>query len=115
MRRSKVYKEKTFLSDKSIKIRSAHYCDETVGKARRVYCSDYLKFKELVTKNEDTSFTSIPEMEKHIEYFIQNIFRKKKFREGQLPMISRALQQKPVIGLLPTGGGKSLTFQLTAF
>jgi superfamily II DNA helicase RecQ len=50
-----------------------------------------------------------------IRYFLQNVFRKKDFREGQLPIISRAMQQLAVIGLLPTGGGKSITFQLSAF
>lgn len=47
-----------------------------------------------------------------LEYFLQNIFRKTQFRSGQIPIINRALQDKDVIGLLPTGGGKSLTYQL---
>jgi len=66
-------------------------------------------------KNDDGSYVPVKKYESHINYFIQNIFRKVSFREGQLPIISRALQQKPVIGLLPTGGGKSLTFQLPTF
>ncbi|MFD1874336.1 DEAD/DEAH box helicase [Hymenobacter bucti] len=49
-----------------------------------------------------------------LEYFVQNIFRKKGLRGGQLPIISRGLQGKSVLGLLPTGGGKSLTYQLAA-
>ena len=47
-----------------------------------------------------------------IYYFLQNIFRKSKFRAGQEAIINRALQGKDVIGLLPTGGGKSLTYQI---
>lgn len=31
-----------------------------------------------------------------------------------MPILNRALQLKSVIGLLPTGGGKSLTYQLAA-
>lgn len=46
--------------------------------------------------------------------FVQDIFRKRTLREGQLPIISRGLQGKNVLGLLPTGGGKSLTYQLVA-
>ncbi len=48
-------------------------------------------------------------------YFLQNIFRKTKFRPGQEAIINRILQGKDVIGLLPTGGGKSLTYQLCGF
>jgi ATP-dependent DNA helicase RecQ len=47
-------------------------------------------------------------------YFLQNIFRKSKFRAGQEAIINRAIQGKDVIGLLPTGGGKSLTYQICA-
>ena len=115
LRRSNIYKETDFQNDKAIKIRSSHYFDTSFGKARRVYCADLLHYKTLVTKNDDGSYKSIPEFEQNINYFIKNIFRKVSFREGQLPIISRALQQKPVIGLLPTGGGKSLTFQLPTF
>lgn len=41
-----------------------------------------------------------------------NIFDKIKFREGQFPIISNALNRRDTIGLLPTGGGKSLCYQL---
>jgi ATP-dependent DNA helicase RecQ len=115
LRRSNIYKETDFQNDKAIKIRSSHYFDTTFGKARRVYCSDLLHYKPLVEKKDDGSYFPVSECERPINYFIQNIFRKVSFRDGQLPIISRALQQKPVIGLLPTGGGKSLTFQLPTF
>jgi ATP-dependent DNA helicase RecQ len=49
-----------------------------------------------------------------LEFFLQNIFRKAHFREGQLPILNRGLQHKSVLGLLPTGGGKSMTYQLAA-
>ncbi|MGM0501853.1 MAG: DEAD/DEAH box helicase [Bacillota bacterium] len=52
--------------------------------------------------------------EENLEFFLQNIFRKEKFREGQLEILQRSLSLKPVIGLLPTGGGKSLCYQLSA-
>ena len=51
---------------------------------------------------------------KKLEYFVQSIFRKIDFRPGQVEIINRALQTKSVIGLLPTGSGKSLTYQLAA-
>ncbi|HAO06015.1 MAG TPA: hypothetical protein DCQ50_03290, partial [Chryseobacterium sp.] len=104
-----------FQNDNAIKIRSSHYFDNSVGKARRIYCADLLNYKPGVEKKDDGSYVPVAEYEDNINYFIQTIFRKVGFRDGQLPIISRALQQKPVIGLLPTGGGKSLTFQLPTF
>lgn len=115
LRRSNIYKEADFQNDKSIKVRSSHFFDTSFGKARRVYCADLLHYKSLVKKKDDGSYIPVPKYENHINFFIQTIFRKVGFREGQLPIISRALQQKPAIGLLPTGGGKSLTFQLPSF
>lgn len=47
-------------------------------------------------------------------YLLNNFFRKSNFRAGQEAIINRALVGLDVIGLLPTGGGKSLTFQICA-
>lgn len=115
LRRSNIVKESKFICNEAIKIRSSHYFDTSFGKSRRVYCAELLNYKNLVDKQEDGSYLTIEEIREPINFFIQNIFRKKEFREGQLPIISRAIQQQPVIGLLPTGGGKSLTFQLPVF
>jgi ATP-dependent DNA helicase RecQ len=46
-------------------------------------------------------------------FFLNNIFRKKCFRDGQADILARALALKPVIGLLPTGAGKSICYQLS--
>lgn len=115
LRRSNIYKESDFQNGESIKIRSSHLVDTAFGKSRRVYCAELLRYKSLVKKKDDGSYIPVNRYENYINFFIQNIFRKVSFREGQLPIISRALQQKPVIGLLPTGGGKSLAFQLPVF
>lgn len=48
-----------------------------------------------------------------LQYFLNNHFRKIDFREGQLQILNRILQCKDVIGILPTGSGKSLTYQLS--
>lgn len=53
--------------------------------------------------------------EKTLEYFLNYIFRKPSFWEGQLDAISRTLQGKDSIVLLPTGAGKSIAFQLASF
>ncbi len=49
-----------------------------------------------------------------LDHLLQNVFRKRAFREGQCEILERALTLKPVVGLLPTGAGKSLCFQLAA-
>lgn len=95
-----------------IVIRSAHYNDKNVP--RKFKTTDLITYKEIVLKNNKQFNQPIPEREASLEYFLKNIFRKKSFRPGQLPILHRALQNKTVIGLLPTGGGKSLTYQLAA-
>jgi ATP-dependent DNA helicase RecQ len=47
-----------------------------------------------------------------LRFFLQNLFDKQDFREGQFAIMSNALNRNDTIGLLPTGGGKSLCYQL---
>ena len=70
-----------------------------------------LVFKPICEKLSDGSYRRT-ETAKNLRYFLQNVFRKDDFRPGQLPILNRALRNESVIGLLPTGGGKSLTYQL---
>jgi hypothetical protein len=91
-------------------IRSSHY----VNSERKIYTSDFIDYKPITKKLENDAYEDIPEVKESLTYFLQNIFRKESFREGQLPILNRALQGKSVIGLLPTGGGKSLTYQIAS-
>lgn len=50
----------------------------------------------------------------YLEFFLKNIFNKPYFRQGQLPIICNSLNRNDTIGLLPTGSGKSICYQLTA-
>lgn len=52
-------------------------------------------------------------LEKELIFFLRNIFRKVDFREKQTEIIMRALKGESVIALLPTGAGKSITYQLS--
>lgn len=79
---------------------------------RHIYTSDTIEYKPLVTKDAQGNYNEIETNKQHLQYFVQLLFRKEDFRQGQLPILNRALQNKSVIGLLPTGGGKSLTYQL---
>ncbi len=56
--------------------------------------------------------------EKPLLFLLQNIFlqdvSKLTFNEGQLPIIANVLSRNDTIGLLPTGSGKSVCYQLAA-
>ena len=81
---------------------------------RTIYTSSLIKYKNLVTKSDLGVFAENSTEKENLTYFLQLFFRKEAFRPGQLPILDRALQNLPVIGLLPTGGGKSLTYQIAA-
>lgn len=53
-----------------------------------------------------------------LRYFLSNLFLPNiddvDFREGQVGIIGSALQRKGTIGLLPTGSGKSICYQLSS-
>lgn len=53
-------------------------------------------------------------LEETLTYFLNQLFRKKEFWEGQVKIINRTLQHKPVVGLLPTAAGKSLCYQMAS-
>ncbi|MGG5905447.1 DEAD/DEAH box helicase [Sphingobacterium daejeonense] len=90
-------------------------CTAINKKAKRyIYTTDLITYKNLVTKDQGGNYSDIIETKEKLEYFVQLLFRKVAFRPGQLPILDRAMQHKPVIGLLPTGGGKSLTYQVAA-
>src|SRR5690606_5881367 len=103
-RRGIVKSEIPFNGKNKAIIRSSHY----VNSQRKLYTSDFIDYQPVTTKLENETYEAIPQAEQSLTYFLQNIFRKEGFREGQLPILNRALQGKSVIGLLPTGGGKSL-------
>lgn len=102
--------DKTVKADIKVNIRSSH-----APKTERKFLSTYtIKYKALgeidIDKNEFEEDSNQVEV---LEKFLQDIFRKRSFRPGQVEIINRALQKKDVIGLLPTGSGKSLTYQLS--
>lgn len=77
-------------------------------KQREINCTKPIQYGSLL--NENGYYINI----KPIKYFIRNIFRKIGFRDGQIEILNRALKRKNVIALLPTGAGKSITYQLAS-
>ena len=113
LRRSGIFKtDERFASDHTWLIRSSHFTHYLTGNP--LLCAPCIEYLPVTREIENEVHESIEENVGHLSYFMRNIFRKDSFREGQLPIINRALQLQSVIGLLPTGGGKSLTYQLVA-
>ena len=81
---------------------------------RYVYTTDRISYKPFTIKNAQGIYEENASQVEKLTFFLNLLFRKEKFRNGQLPILTRALSNLPVIGLLPTGSGKSLTYQLAA-
>lgn len=109
-RQGVVKNEISFKGKNKAIIRSSHY----VNSERKIYTSGLIDYQPITKKLENETYEDILHAKESLTYFLQNIFRKESFREGQLPILNRALQGKSVIGLLPTGGGKSLTYQIAS-
>ena len=79
---------------------------------RKLHTGDLIKYLPVTKKVENETYKNIDDSVSHLKYFLNYVFRNADFLTGQLPILNRALQTESVIGLLPTGGGKSLTYQL---
>lgn len=94
------------------------YTDENKLNPKIIYVRtdyfDIIKDKNYFTVSTCNSINyNITETDKEtLQFFLQNLFDKKDFRPGQFAIISNALNLNDTIGLLPTGGGKSLCYQL---
>lgn len=86
--------------NRTISIRSVH----SITSQRTVVSSEPIIYSVLYAKPDDLSLT----------YFLQNVFRKKEFLPGQVDILRRTLTMQSVVALLPTGAGKSLTYQLSS-
>jgi len=98
-------------ADTKALIRSAH----SPKTSRHFKTTSLISYKPLGKKNTQKNiFIEDKKQVEALEKFVQTIFRKTGFRAGQVEIINRAIQGHSVIGLLPTGSGKSLTYQLTS-
>jgi ATP-dependent DNA helicase RecQ len=112
LRRFSVFKDDPSPSQNKIVIRNAHYIHYKTKTG--VVSAPSALYKPLVKQLPNEVFEPIAETAELLKKLLRDIFRKLDFRVGQLPILNRAMQLKSVIGLLPTGGGKSLTYQLAA-
>lgn len=97
-------------------IRNDYFNYETFSEKRKnsemVYSSGKNHFKVAYSKieynlNEQTH-------KKYLQFILQNLSDYTDFRANQLEIILEALNNRCVIGVLPTGAGKSLCYQIAA-
>ncbi|MDI1355741.1 MAG: DEAD/DEAH box helicase [bacterium] len=79
---------------------------------RKLHTGDLIKYLPVSEKIENEQYKPIEARVNNLKYFLNAVFRNRDFLPGQLPILNKALQCESIIGLLPTGGGKSLTYQL---
>ena len=91
-----------------VTIRSSHSIE---GKYK-LNCSDNVTYKSVFNLVDNGKQEIDEEIQSSLVFLLHNIFRKEAFRPGQLEILDKALRRENVIGLLPTGSGKSLCYQL---
>ncbi len=67
---------------------------------------------EIIEPRGLTKFKDVDE--KNVRYFLWRFFQFNEFYEGQFEILKKVLENQNVLGILATGGGKSITFQLPA-
>ena len=90
-------------------VRSAH----SRKALRKFHSAKAITYAPLFKGSEDSQEPVVERMIV-LDGLVRDLFRKAALREGQAAIMDRALQRRSVIGLLPTGGGKSLTYQICA-
>ncbi|RLD68474.1 MAG: hypothetical protein DRI95_02925 [Bacteroidetes bacterium] len=90
------------------KIRSVR----SISSKRRFLTDQHIRY--LDDKSGDKETNNTDKVHEALKYFLKNLFRKENFLPGQLEIINKSLQQNNTLGILPTGGGKSIAYQLAA-
>ena len=84
----------------------------------RAKLRDYFELEVSQPVTYSFNYYTIESYRDSLEFILQNVFFPKQddvhFRDGQLGIIMNCLRRKNTIGLLPTGSGKSVCYQLSA-
>lgn len=88
---------KKYKPSQTVVIRSAHF----PTRWKKVSPSEPIRYNISSNKNQP-----------HLVYFLQNLFRKRTFKPGQIDVLRRILSWNSALVFLPTNAGKSLAFQL---
>lgn len=102
------------LTAKTWRLRSVHH--KFADTRSKVRMAPSVAYPNMATPSQDEPGGWVIDEDRIMahERIMTRMFRKRRFRPGQREILSRALAGKSVIGLLPTGGGKSLTYQYAA-
>lgn len=99
----KRYDDTCIPSEKNYYIRTDYYPN---SEHYRIAVTDTISYK--IEPEESTGNPN------HLRFLLRNIFGYEDFQDGQLPIIINVLEGNDTIGILPTGAGKSLCYQLCA-
>ena len=92
--------------------------NEVIVRTDYYFGMDHFKVAVSKTLDYDIDPENNSEDIRNLEFLLRNIFACEDittFNRGQLPIILNALNGKDTVGILPTGAGKSLCYQFTAF
>lgn len=112
---------RSFESDMTLNVAATVSCvirsAKSMASKRKIRYAEnitYLPLGEIGELDEEEFFFEHPDQVEALRLNLRNVFRKVDFRPGQVRILDYSLQNNPVIGLLPTGSGKSLIYQLSA-
>lgn len=91
-------------------------CRPASGDSRTMIVSDTFLHRAFLPPSSGISSLPgrISPSRERVRWFLQWVFDKEDFLDGQWEVIERLLAGKDCVVLLPTGGGKSISFQLPA-
>lgn len=78
--------------------------------SERFHSSEHIRYT-LTDENDSARDRQISDS---LHYFLRSLFRKQDFWPRQREIISKSLELHSVLGVLPTGGGKSLIYQFSS-
>ncbi len=90
-------------------IRSVH----SINSQRKILTGKLIRYHDFKSGIKNDKKTD--KAREALKHFLRNIFRKENFLPGQLELLEKNLQLNNSLGLLPTAGGKSIAYQLSAF
>ena len=98
------------LTDKDLENAIIVGSTEEVAVSERFHSSEHIRYT-LTDENDSAREKQISDS---LHYFLRSLFRKQDFWPRQREIISKSLELHSVLGVLPTGGGKSLIYQFSS-